>query len=161
MKSRFQNGTCGKTGGKEIPSLPPVILQTIQFFTLWSSVEASFENEAQMQRQGDFMVTEEKPTEGPAPLFDTPVRSLSRCSQQHQHHAVDNAGGGAEDNDRACHQKHLGGHAGDEALWLCQDRHTVFSEFFQLPPKWGALIVLACRYKFKPARSTHIYLNLS
>ena len=47
------------------------------------------------------------------------------------------------------------------AFWLCQDRHTVFSEFFQLPPKWGALIVLACRYKFKPARSTHIYLNLS
>lgn len=46
-------------------------------------------------------------------------------------------------------------------IWLCQDRHTVFSEFFQLPPKWGALIVLACRYKFKPARSTHIYLNLS
>lgn len=46
-------------------------------------------------------------------------------------------------------------------FWLCQDRHTVFSEFFQLPPKWGALIVLACRYKFKPARSTHIYLNLS
>ena len=36
-----------------------------------------------------------------------------------------------------------------------------FSKFFQLPPKWGALIVLACRYKFKPARSTHIYLNLS
>lgn len=55
----------------------------------------------------------------------------------------------------------LGGGAGYEALWLCQDRHTVFSEFFQLPPKWGALIVLACRYKFKPARSTHIYLNLS
>ena len=50
---------------------------------------------------------------------------------------------------------------GDKTLWLCQDRHTVFSEFFQLPPKWGALIVLACRYKFKPARSTHIYLNLS
>ena len=25
----------------------------------------------------------------------------------------------------------------------------------------GPLIVLACRYKCKPARSTHIYLNLS
>lgn len=49
----------------------------------------------------------------------------------------------------------------DKDFWLCQDRHTVFSEFFQLPPKWGALIVLACRYKCKPARSTHIYLNLS
>lgn len=36
-----------------------------------------------------------------------------------------------------------------------------FFGIFQLPPKWGALIVLACRYKFKPARSTHIYLNLS
>lgn len=54
-----------------------------------------------------------------------------------------------------------GGYTPEETFWLCQDRHTVFSEFFQLPPKWGALIVLACRYKFKPARSTHIYLNLS
>ena len=81
--------------------------------------------------------------------------------QQPQHQTVYRAGGGAEHDDRPCHQEHFGGHAGDEALWLCQDRHTVFSEFFQLPPKWGALIVLACRYKFKPARSTHIYLNLS
>lgn len=75
--------------------------------------------------------------------------------------AVDDARAGAEDYDRARDYEHLGRRAGYEALWLCQDRHTVFSEFFQLPPKWGALIVLACRYKFKPARSTHIYLNLS
>lgn len=75
--------------------------------------------------------------------------------------AVDDARAGAEDYDRARDYEHLGRRAGYEALWLCQDRHTVFSEFFQLPPKWGALIVLACRYKCKPARSTHIYLNLS
>ena len=82
-------------------------------------------------------------------------------SQQHQNNAVHNARERAEHDDRSCHGEHLHGGAGDEALWLCQDRHTVFSEFFQLPPKWGALIVLACRYKCKPARSTHIYLNLS
>ena len=81
--------------------------------------------------------------------------------KQHQNDAVDNACKRAEDNDRPCDDEHFCRHAGDEALWLCQDRHTVFSEFFQLPSKWGALIVLACRYKFKPARSTHIYLNLS
>lgn len=75
--------------------------------------------------------------------------------------AVDDARAGAEDYDRARDYEHLGRRACYEALWLCQDRHTVFSEFFQLPPKWGALIVLACRYKCKPARSTHIYLNLS
>lgn len=81
--------------------------------------------------------------------------------QQPQHQTVYRAGGGAEHDDRPGHGEHLHGGAGDKSLWLCQDRHTVFSEFFQLPPKWGALIVLACRYKFKPARSTHIYLNLS
>ena len=82
-------------------------------------------------------------------------------SQQHQNNAVHNARERAEHDDWPRDDEHLRRHAGDEALWLCQDRHTVFSEFFQLPPKWGALIVLACRYKFKPARSTHIYLNLS
>ena len=66
-----------------------------------------------------------------------------------------------EHQHRPGHHEQLGRRSGDESLLLCQDRHTVFSEFFQLPPKWGALIVLACRYKFKPARSTHIYLNLS
>lgn len=81
--------------------------------------------------------------------------------QQPQHQTVYRAGGGAEHDDRPGHGEHLHGGAGDKSLWLCQDRHTVFSEFFQLPPKCGALIVLACRYKFKPARSTHIYLNLS
>ncbi len=82
-------------------------------------------------------------------------------SQQHQNNAVHNARERAEHDDWPRDDEHLRRHAGDEALWLCQDRHTVFSEFFQLPPKWGALIVLARRYKFKPARSTHIYLNLS
>ena len=87
--------------------------------------------------------------------------SPRRSFQQHQDHAVYDARERTEDDDRTRDDEHLRRHAGDEALWLCQDRHTVFSEFFQLPPKWGALIVLACRYKFKPARSTHIYLNLS
>lgn len=92
-----------------------------------------------------------------------PVRAVGGLGQaeQAEDHPVEGPGQGAEDDDRPRHGEHLGRHAGDEPLWLCQDRHTVFSEFFQLPPKWGALIVLACRYKFKPARSTHIYLNLS
>ena len=81
--------------------------------------------------------------------------------QEKAQKAVDHTGAYPEDQHRSGHHEQLGGGAGDIALWLCQDRHTVFSEFFQLPPKWGALIVLACRYKFKPARSTHIYLNLS
>lgn len=87
--------------------------------------------------------------------------SPRRSFQQHQDHAVDRRCQCPEGDDRPGHGEHLRRHTGDESLWLCQDRHTVFSEFFQLPPKWGALIVLACRYKFKPARSTHIYLNLS
>ena len=78
-----------------------------------------------------------------------------------QDYTVKRAGRHAVHNHRPSHNKHFCPHAGNQALWLCQDRHTVFSEFFQLPPKWGALIVLACRYKCKPARSTHIYLNLS
>lgn len=52
--------------------------------------------------------------------------------------AVDDARAGAEDYDRARDYEHLGRRACYEALWLCQDRHTVFSEFFQLPPKWAA-----------------------
>lgn len=87
--------------------------------------------------------------------------SPRRSFQQHQDHAVDHRCQCPEGDDRPGYGEHLRRHTGDESLWLCQDRHTVFSEFFQLPPKWGALIVLACRYKFKPARSTHIYLNLS
>ena len=50
---------------------------------------------------------------------------------------------------------------GYEDFGLCQDRHTIFLEIFSAASKVGALIVLACRYKCKPARSTHIYLNLS
>ena len=87
--------------------------------------------------------------------------SPRRSFQQHQDHAVDHRCQCPKGDDRPGYGEHLRRHTGDESLWLCQDRHTVFSEFFQLPPKWGALIVLACRYKCKPARSTHIYLNLS
>ena len=87
--------------------------------------------------------------------------SLSGQPKDGQDQSVDHARADAVDDHRACNREDLDRRARDEALWLCQDRHTVFSEFFQLPPKWGALIVLACRYKFKPARSTHIYLNLS
>lgn len=59
-------------------------------------------------------------------------------SQQHQNNAVHNARERAEHDDWPRDDEHLRRHAGDEALWLCQDRHTVFSEFFQLPPKWAA-----------------------
>ena len=82
-------------------------------------------------------------------------------SQQHQDNAVHNARERAEHDHRSCNDKHLRRHAGDDALWLCQDRHTIFLEIFSAASKVGALIVLACRYKCKPARSTHIYLNLS
>ena len=85
----------------------------------------------------------------------------SASEQEDQKNPIENRRADPQHPDRPRHGEHLGPGAGDEPLWLCQDRHTVFSEFFQLPPKWGALIVLACRYKFKPARSTHIYLNLS
>lgn len=61
-------------------------------------------------------------------------------SQQHQNNAVHNARERAEHDDWPRDDEHLRRHAGDEALWLCQDRHTVFSEFFQPPPKWGRLL---------------------
>lgn len=82
-------------------------------------------------------------------------------SQQHQNNAVHDARERAEHDDRPRDDEHLRRHTGDEALWLCQDRHTIFLEIFSAASKVGALIVLACRYKCKPARSTHIYLNLS
>ena len=49
-------------------------------------------------------------------------------SDQHQNHAVYHAGQRPEHNDRSGHGEHLRCHAGDEALWLCQDRHTKFFE---------------------------------
>ena len=59
--------------------------------------------------------------------------------QQHQNHAVDHAGKRAEHDDGSCHREHLGGHAGDEALWLCQVRHTLFSEKLRQPTfQWAA-----------------------
>lgn len=64
--------------------------------------------------------------------------SPRRSFQQHQDHAVDHRCQCPEGNDRPGHGEHLRRHTGDESLWLCQDRHTVFSEFFQLPPKWAA-----------------------
>ena len=64
--------------------------------------------------------------------------SPRRSFQQHQDHAVDHRCQCPEGNDRPGHGEHLDRRAGDDALWLCQDRHTVFSEFFQLPPKWAA-----------------------
>jgi len=50
----------------------------------------------------------------------TPCLHLS--PQQPQHHAVYHAGGGAEYDHRPGDQEHFGGHAGDQALCLCQDR---------------------------------------
>ena len=61
-------------------------------------------------------------------------------AENYEDQAVEDAGDGAVDDDGAGDDEHFRGHAGDEALWLCQDRHTVFSEFFQLPPKWGRLL---------------------
>jgi len=67
---------------------------------------------------------------------------LERClhqSEELENHPVDHRGQCSEDNDRSCHQEHLGGHAGDEALWLCQDRHTLFSEKLRQPTfQWAA-----------------------
>ena len=63
--------------------------------------------------------------------------ALTLC-QQIQHQPIHHAGGCAEHDHRPGHGEHLDRRAGDDALWLCQDRHTVFSEFFQLPPKWAA-----------------------
>ena len=57
---------------------------------------------------------------------EIPGAGLFFLLQQHQSHAVDHAGKGPEHDDRACDLEHLRRHAGDEALWLCQDRHTKF-----------------------------------
>ena len=95
------------------------------------------------------------------PLFCDFLRERPPSGKKAEQQPVNHARAGAVNDHGPGDREHLGAGTGDETLWLCQDRHTVFSEFFQLPPKWGALIVLACRYKFKPARSTHIYLNLS
>ena len=59
-------------------------------------------------------------------------------SQQHQNNAVHNARERAEHDDWPRDDEHLRRHAGDEALWLCQDRHTAFSEFFSRLQSGGA-----------------------
>ena len=62
----------------------------------------------------------------------------SALSKKNQNQSINHAGADAEHQHRPGHHEQLGRRSGDESLWLCQDRHTVFSEFFQLPPKWGA-----------------------
>ena len=57
----------------------------------------------------------------------TPCLHLS--PQQPQHHTVYHAGGGAEYDHRPGDQEHFGGHAGDQALCLCQDRTHIFLFF--------------------------------
>ena len=60
-------------------------------------------------------------------------------TEQHQYNAVDHRRQGAEDDDGSRDLEHLGGHAGDEALWLCQDRHTLFSKKLRQPTfQWAA-----------------------
>lgn len=59
----------------------------------------------------------------------TPCLHLS--PQQPQHHAVYHAGGGAEYDHRPGDQEHFGGHAGDQALCLCQDRTHNFFAFLE------------------------------
>lgn len=51
--------------------------------------------------------------------------------QQPQDHAVNHAGGGAEYDHRPRDQEHFGGHAGDQALCLCQDRTHNFFAFLE------------------------------
>ena len=81
-------------------------------------------------------------------------------SQQHQNNAVHNARERAEHDDWPRDDEHLRRHAGDEALWLCQDRHTVFSEFFQLPPKWGGAYCFSLPLQMQ-TRSKYAYLSQS
>ena len=88
-------------------------------------------------------------------------KNVLKTLQYHKNDTINHACADAINDHRPRNGEHLGPYSIHPIFWLCQDRHTVFSEFFQLPPKWGLLIVLACRYECKPARSTHIYLNLS
>ena len=88
-------------------------------------------------------------------------KNVLKALQYHKNDAINHACADTINDHRPRNGEHLGPYSVHPIFWLCQDRHTVFSEFFQLPPKWGPLIVLACRYECKPARSTHIYLNLS
>ena len=57
--------------------------------------------------------------------------TLGVSPQQPQHHAVYHAGGGAEYDHRPGDQEHFGGHAGDQALCLCQDRTHNFFAFLE------------------------------
>ena len=80
-----------------------------------------------------------------SPRHPTPKESGSdtrfpprRSFQQHQDHAVDHRCQRPKGDDRPGYGEHLRRHTGDESLWLCQDRHTVFSEFFSRLQSGGA-----------------------
>ena len=74
----------------------------------------------------------------PQGSFNIPA-AASNSLQQHQNHAVDHRCKRPEHNHRPRHGEHLGRHAGDESLWLCQDRHTLFSEKLRQPTfQWAA-----------------------
>ena len=68
-----------------------------------------------------------------------------KALQKHQNHTVDYRRQGAEDDDGPRDLEHLGGHAGDETLWLCQVRHTLFSEKLRQPTfQWAAFVSGYC-----------------
>jgi len=87
---------------------------------------------------------------------------ISDGLRQPQNDPVHHAGADAVGQHRPGHGEQLGPGAGDKALWLCQDRHTNFLEIYLSGLQIRRpLIILACPYKSKPARSAHINLNLS
>ena len=88
-------------------------------------------------------------------------KNVLKTLQYHKNDTINHACADAINDHRPRNGEHLGPYSIHPIFGLCQDRHTIFLEIFSAASKVGALIVLACRYKCKPARSTHIYLNLS
>ena len=81
-------------------------------------------------------------------------------SQQHQNNAVHNARERAEHDDWPRDDEHLRRHAGDEALWLCQDRHTIFLEIFSAASKVGGAYCFSLPLQIQ-TRSKYAYLSQS
>lgn len=86
--------------------------------------------------------------------------SPRRSFQQHQDHAVDHRCQCPEGDDRPGHGEHLRRHTGDESLWLCQDRHTIFLEIFSAASKVGGAYCFSLPLQIQ-TRSKYAYLSQS
>lgn len=84
----------------------------------------------------------------------------SALSKKNQNQSINHAGADAEHQHRPGHHEQLGRRSGDESLWLCQDRHTIFLEIFSAASKVGGAYCFSLPLQIQ-TRSKYAYLSQS